>query len=454
MKKFSVSKTYSLPIDGAPASDLEVLEAPVRVALTPAAVPFCKPKLMVKEGDMVKIGTPLFFDKQDERIRFGSPGAGRVSRIVFGDRRAIEAVEIELASKEASESFDVSGIDKLKREKLIELLLSSGLWSLIRAFPFRGVANPDELVKSVFVNLDDLEPFQAKASVYLGGQEAAFESGIALLKSLCSKVVVSVGEGSDVLRLPFKKFVTHRASGGYPASDVGVVHYHGKKSEKDNPGWFVGGQDVIRLGEFALTGQLSTRLVVAVGGTKALEKKHYLTRLGVGVSHLLKGKEASAKKVRYIAGGVLTGRRSEFSGYLSCYESALNVIPEGQESEFVSFMQLGVKKPTYSRAYLAGILSRVFEKSGNGPRFVMNSAVQGSSRDCISCGHCAEVCPVDILPQFMMKNLMADDIEEGMRHGLMDCTSCGLCTYVCPSKIELGTIFDDAKKALYKEMNS
>jgi Na+-transporting NADH:ubiquinone oxidoreductase subunit A len=58
---------------------------------------------------------------------------------------------------------------------------------------------------------------------------------------------------------------------------------------------------------------------------------------------------------------------------------------------------------------------------------------------------------VDILPQFTLKCLLADELEEALAHGLLDCVQCGLCSYVCPSKIELAGILTKFKGSYYLE---
>ncbi len=81
----------------------------------------------------------------------------------------------------------------------------------------------------------------------------------------------------------------------------------------------------------------------------------------------------------------------------------------------------------------------------------MDCNFHGEERACINCGSCAEVCPVDILPQFTYKCVLADEIEEALAHGMLDCVECGLCSYVCPSKIELSDVLKNTKKAYYLE---
>jgi len=101
-----------------------------------------------------------------------------------------------------------------------------------------------------------------------------------------------------------------------------------------------------------------------------------------------------------------------------------------------------VNKPSHSRAFLS-----VFNKTP----FVPDTGRHGEERACINCGSCTGVCPVDILPQFTVKTILAGEVEESLAHGLLDCVECGLCTYVCPSKIELNSILQKAKKSYYKE---
>ena len=56
---------------------------------------------------------------------------------------------------------------------------------------------------------------------------------------------------------------------------------------------------------------------------------------------------------------------------------------------------------------------------------------------CIRCGECAEVCPVDLLPQQLHWYSQAKDVTKLADYKLLDCIECGACDYVCPSQIPL-----------------
>ena len=129
--------------------------------------------------------------------------------------------------------------------------------------------------------------------------------------------------------------------------------------------------------------------------------------------------------------------------------NSINIIDSDPQTEFFSFLQPGFDKPSFSTAYVSGVINKLM------PQLTKTStAVNGSSRDCVSCGYCEIVCPVDSVPQTLLRNTKSNDVEESMRIGLLDCSGCGACTYVCPSKIDLASSFIDMKNQLYKELNA
>ena len=70
---------------------------------------------------------------------------------------------------------------------------------------------------------------------------------------------------------------------------------------------------------------------------------------------------------------------------------------------------------------------------------------RGPEYPCIRCGDCADVCPPGLLPQQLLRGLLAGDASMLARHGLADCIECGCCDYVCPSAIPLTARFRAAR---------
>ncbi len=68
-----------------------------------------------------------------------------------------------------------------------------------------------------------------------------------------------------------------------------------------------------------------------------------------------------------------------------------------------------------------------------------------AAQNCIRCGDCAEVCPMDLLPQQLQFYGRSGDHSSAEANRLFDCIECGLCAYVCPSDIALVNIFQHSK---------
>jgi electron transport complex protein RnfC len=64
---------------------------------------------------------------------------------------------------------------------------------------------------------------------------------------------------------------------------------------------------------------------------------------------------------------------------------------------------------------------------------------------CIRCGHCADVCPAQLQPHALLRQLRSGDFDGAESDGLFDCTECGRCDPVCPSRIPLLQVLVDGK---------
>ena len=436
----AMKKGYDLPISGEPALKVNQVARPDRVASLPERIPFIKPRLQVKVGDHVDIGSVLFTDKQNPDLKFLSPGSGIVTEINFGLRRVIREIVVRLDAGEQYVDFPKvtdAEIRSLSKADLIQMLMQGGVWPLIRELPFRNIADPESQAAAIWVILGSREPFQTSPEIYLRGQEALFTYGLKILRRFGFPVQVVA---PDSLRLQnISELITHRVGGKYPSLDPGVVVYRTKTSAAENVAWYLSGQDLLAIALLMKKGRYPVERITAVGGSRAKSPGHYQTRIGMPVAAV--APEFTSAETG-IAGGVFTGYTVAATSYLGLYETALTCIARKEEAELFGFLRPGVGKHSYSRTFLS-----VFRKQA----FDMDSGQHGEERACVNCGSCAKVCPVDILPQYTVKCLGADAIEEALAHGLLDCVECGLCSYVCPSKIEIREILQKARHAYYLE---
>jgi len=56
---------------------------------------------------------------------------------------------------------------------------------------------------------------------------------------------------------------------------------------------------------------------------------------------------------------------------------------------------------------------------------------------CVTCGFCADVCPVGLAPYVFHRAAGLELVDEAESSGLETCVECGLCSYVCPSRLDI-----------------
>ncbi|MCP4692101.1 MAG: hypothetical protein GY859_28910, partial [Desulfobacterales bacterium] len=389
-----IKKGYNIPIEGEPSNDLYVLEKPSHVAALPDRIPFVKPRLLVRKGDAVRVGTPLFEDKRNPDLKFASPGGGEVVRIEFGARRVIREIVIRLDEKEKSETFQTmtdAALDAANRDDLAKSMLAGGVWPFIKSLPFRDIANPGDKPPALFVSLGSQEPFQPDPAVYLKEEMDLFRFGVRILKKFTEKVHVIAPGSAPFLNKELKGLATHASYGAYPANDPGVVLYHIKKSASENRSWCVDGQDVLHLARFFKGGVHPVERIMVLAGSMASEKKHFKTRAGIPLKHLTGGTMSYYAPARYITGGVFRGGDAPGDSYMGLFENSLTLIEDGGKEEPFGFVRPGFEKPSFSRTFMSWF---------NVSDLNFDSGLHGEERACINCGFCARVCPVEILPQF------------------------------------------------------
>ena len=68
--------------------------------------------------------------------------------------------------------------------------------------------------------------------------------------------------------------------------------------------------------------------------------------------------------------------------------------------------------------------------------------------ECIKCGRCVDVCPMELAPLNIAKYSDAGDVSALKAESVLDCIECRCCEYICSSKIPLVTKIKAGKKAV------
>lgn len=443
-KEIEETKGYSLAVAGVPASGIQTLDMPKHCVVCPSAIPYIKPKLVVKDGDSVQKGAVLFYDKARPSNHYVAPVSGYVSAIEYGPRRVIDAIRIDVDTSiepVKNPAHTESSIQELSRDVIVSLLEKGGLWRVVKQLPFRVTAPSSEVPPSIIIALGDNEPHSPSASTVLADRDTEIRAGILALKKLSPTVHVVAHQSDTTTQHMLSDLITVQAKGDFPSMDPGVVLHGIKQSADENSAWYVHYQDVIRIGQLLLTGEYPSEIVSVVAGPLVKKPEHIRSIEGVLYKHILT--QLPSDNARYISGGVYTGRLTTREGALSYGEYSVHVLPERYERELLHFFMPGAQKPSYFRTFVSALLPKKQTEAATN--------LNGGVRACIACSACPDVCPVGILPQFLAKALYNNDIEGAVELGLLDCAECGLCSHICPSKIELTAIFKNAKQRLYKE---
>ncbi len=71
--------------------------------------------------------------------------------------------------------------------------------------------------------------------------------------------------------------------------------------------------------------------------------------------------------------------------------------------------------------------------------------------ECIRCGRCTEVCPVNLLPQQLYWYSRSRQFDRTEEYHLFDCIECGCCSAVCPSHLPLVQYYRFAKSEIREQ---
>ena len=462
-----IKKGLNLPIKGQPQQVVVDGNSVDRVAVIADDFPFMKAKMLVSEGDEVKRGQRLFEDRKNAGVYFTAPGAGKVVAVNRGDRRALVSVVIELNDNEKAgkpqesdfqpfESYKTGGASAYDAEGVKALLIESGLWTALRARPLSQVPAVDSSCAALFVTAIDTSPLAVDVNVALKGKLDDFQEGLKALAMLTSGTMfVCQGEASDfsaqVAGISNAQLETF--AGDHPAGLVGTHIHTLFPVNRKRIAWHIGYQDVVAVGRLFKTGQIDVERIISFAGPAALKPAVIRTRLGAEVASLVEGRTALAE-TRLVDGSVFYGRTMSNApsteGFLGRYRVQVTAILEGREREFLGWLKPGGEKFSVTRAFFSPMMSGQF---GGGKFFNFNTSTNGSHRAMVPIGLFEKVMPLDIMPTFLLRALLKDDLERAEALGCLelDEEDLALCTFVSPGKEDYGPALRRVLTTIWKE---
>lgn len=407
------------------------------------------PKLLVAEGDSVKAGSPLFFDKYQTNIKFTSPVSGKVSAINRGERRKILEVVIEHDGNQQFESFSKGDPLNLDKETIINNLLNSGLWPAIKQRPYNTIAKPTDTPKAIYISGFDSSPLGVDYDFIMQDQANEFQTGIhALSKLTQGKVNLGVNGKypSNATFANAKNLVVTKFTGPHPAGNVGVHIHKTNPISKGEVVWVTDPQSVAMIGRLFLYGHYDASKVVALCGSEVQKPRYYKLISGANIKTITKDNLKEGGK-RFISGSVLTGSRIDDDGFIGYYDSSVVVIPEGDKYEFMGWLTPGFKKFSFSRTFFSWLTP--------GKEYKIDTNLKGGRRALMITGAFEKVFPMDIFPMQLIKATIIEDIDLMEKLGIYEVAEedFALCEFIDTSKTDIQAIIRKGLDLMVKEMS-
>ena len=409
------------------------------------------PKMHVAEGDDVKVGTVLFHDKNNESVFFTSPASGKVKAIVRGEKRVILQVVIESDGTFETIDFGKADPSKLSRNEIVEKLVQSGTWTMLRQRPYSTIAKTQDEPKCIAVSMFDTAPLAPDNNFIVKDQMAAIKAGVEALAKLTNGMVYLNVNSSETqqalasLNFSAKNVTVTEFQGPHPAGNVSTQLNVLSPINKGETVWYTYAQNLIAIGNLFLNGVYDSSRVVAFTGSEVKEPMYYRTRIGADMSGLYEN--ISSENVRIISGNVLTGKKINGENFLGYYDSQVTVIPEGDHYQLFGWLAPNFKKFTSTNTMGASFCKK--------SKKVLDTNLNGGIRPLIMTGNFEKVFPFDIYPMQLIKACIIKDIDQMEELGIyeIDAEDFALCEVIDPSKTAIQQIVRESLEMLRKEMN-
>ncbi len=443
MSKFvKLKKGFNINLTGAAKKKVVESIIPNVFALKPSDFyGIERPKLMVSEGDTVKAGSPLMFDKKHPDVKFTAPVSGEVVEIRRGKKRKL--LEIKILADQRIEylefhKYTVSELSNLSREEVLKQLLPSGIWPRFIQRPYGIIANPSDKPKAIFISSFDSHPLAPGYDYLLKGEDHFFQTGLDLLRRLTpGKVHLNIDSDAEVS--PLFGAVTgvqvNKFSGPHPSGNVGVQIHHLDPINKGEVAWTISPYGVVQIGKLFLEGIYDASKVFALAGPPVKEPQYYKTFDGAEIEKFVEN-NLTHDNVRFVSGNVLTGERVEKGGFIGYYDHMITVLKEGDYSEFIGWILPTSKKLSFHRAF--GLLSFLNKNQ----EYDLDTNTCGEERAFVQTGVFEKVTPMDILPTHLLKAIMAEDYDDMEALGILEVIEedLALCEFVDVSKHPIQSI--------------
>ena len=446
VKVVRLRKGLNIRLKGTATKEKTRIPPSKECALVPEDFVGVTPKVVVREGEIVKAGDTLFVNKASEQVRFASPVSGTVSAIVRGERRKVLRVVVKADAETLYKDFGKKDVTSLSGDNVRQALMEAGLFGYINQLPYAISTSSDTMPEAIFVSALTDMPLAADFEMGLEGNEEVFQTGLTALSKIAT-TYLGIGPKQKSTALTSAKNVqTYVFDGPCPAGNVSVQVNHISPASKEKLVWTVDPSAVIFMGRLFLTGKVDLRKVVAIAGSEMAHPMYVETLVGTPLKDILKEQLRKSSHVRLINGNPLTGRKATLDDYLGAHTSEVTAIPEGDNvDEMLGWILPRTNQFSVSRSYFSWLFGK--------KEYKLDARVKGGERHMIMSGEYDKVLPMDIYGEFLVKAIIAGDIDRQEALGIYEVSpeDFALAEFVDSSKLELQKIVRQGLDILRKE---
>ncbi len=369
--------------------------------------------LLVKEGDIVKVGTLIGYRLGKLYVPFYSSVSGkvlRVEKIIASDLKKYDHLIIENDFKDTKElPFKSIDVDSASKEELIEFTKNAGIVGCGGAgFPSYIKYQADN-IETIVVNAIECEPYITADYVssnqlfdeFVVGIKAAIKMSGAKRVIVCfknyrltnNKSVIDLY--SSIAKEVEVKFMQDLYPMGWERTLILKLFKQRYNRLPSELGYLVNNiTTIIALGQAIKYGHGIVKKIVTIGGDGINEPCNVLVPVGTQAKDIIEKLGGyNFEEGFIISGGPMMGKaiiNDQFA--VTSYSNGITVLKKKKHPDTLA---------------------------------------------CLRCGRCSQYCPAGLQPVKIAQAASLKDKQMILRHKASDCVECGTCTFVCPSKIEV-----------------